>query len=369
MRVKPTSLSRRQKNLVPHPLYSEGSEYRSAAPSRSIHSPAVPTGTPGELSSQPGTADQHSSGRKNRGGGGLAVISLILGLLLGIYLYGSLVVSNYIIGDKKQQTDPLLIPLSPEDQAAKQILPSPERITFTNDGLSFVGDYYDNPNTKKCAVVMLHGIEGNRLEMLEFMPTLWERGCGLLSFDARGHGSSSPAYRTYGAKERNDTKAAFEWLQNRTGLPPEDIGLYGISYGAATAIQALDVIPTLGFVIADSPFDTMRSVVTIETSKQYKGIGLLFTPLAFPLSGLRADFDVGSASPKNIIKDKATPLLLTVSKDDVVTPAGHAQAIFDNANNDLVKLVVTDFGAEHTKANVVNPEGYKKIINEFLDQL
>jgi pimeloyl-ACP methyl ester carboxylesterase len=79
-------------------------------------------------------------------------------------------------------------------------------------------------------VVLLHGLSATRRNVVQGSRALIKRGYRLISYDARGHGASSPAPRYEYADLVADLEAVLEQLEI------ERAALVGSSMGAATAM-------------------------------------------------------------------------------------------------------------------------------------
>ena len=79
-------------------------------------------------------------------------------------------------------------------------------------------------------VVLLHGLSATRRNVVQGSRALVKRGYRLISYDARGHGSSSPAPRYEYADLVGDLSAVLDHLEI------ERAALVGSSMGAATAM-------------------------------------------------------------------------------------------------------------------------------------
>ncbi len=246
-------------------------------------------------------------------------------------------------------------------------LPHPEETTIAGQSVDLAAWYFENPADAGCAVVMLHGYGGDKAEILGANPLFWDRGCHLLSYDARGHGDSSRAFLTFGAHERDDLRLATDWLAQRTGLPRSDIGLMGWSYGAATAIQAAPDLPELAFVIADSSFSSVTDIAKVQGERQFGSWIAPLVPGALFVAGLRARFDPGAASPAATIAEIESPVLLVHSRTDGFTPVQHSELIFRNSDQTRTRLVIPDWDAPHARSYEIDPIAYTTIVDEFLD--
>jgi pimeloyl-ACP methyl ester carboxylesterase len=183
----------------------------------------------------------------------LWIVLIFIGVILaGLYLFGSYFFSDQLINRPTQSL------ATSQERMGELGVPSitltePEAVTIEAGDVTLAGNFYQNPLEGDCAVLMLHGYTSTRYGTLQYAPLFWDRGCDLLAYDARGHGESSDAYHTYGYFEKTDGMAAYEWLQERTGLPASKTALAGVSYGAATSLQMLPLLPDVAFVLADSP--------------------------------------------------------------------------------------------------------------------
>ena len=84
------------------------------------------------------------------------------------------------------------------------------------------------------SVVLVHGLNRSRLEMVAKTKFLHDQGWNALLFDLRAHGESGGTMRTLGYLERDDVHAAVELARARTAAAP--VVLWGISFGGATAV-------------------------------------------------------------------------------------------------------------------------------------
>ena len=108
-------------------------------------------------------------------------------------------------------------------------------VAFTNgENLTLRGWLFPAPSKK--AIVMVHGITADRREGLRWVKALHQAGFNLLLFDLRNHGKSDKSKTAMGYHEKRDVTAAVDFLQSK-GM--NRIGVFGVSMGASTAIQAM----------------------------------------------------------------------------------------------------------------------------------
>lgn len=129
----------------------------------------------------------------------------------------------------------------------------------TPDGLSLSGWYL--PSYNHAAVILLHGYSSNRLGMIKPAEILARHGYGVLMYDMRGHGESQGAWRAFGWPDDQDVEGALAFLQDRTEVDPDRIGLLGFSIGGQVGLRAAALQGDIKAVIADDPgFVTERDL-------------------------------------------------------------------------------------------------------------
>jgi uncharacterized protein len=286
---------------------------------------------------------------------------LILGYLGGSYYFSSVLIDSQTQSLERDQARMANI-------LGEMNLPAPEAVAIPTGEVTLAGYYYENELDGRCAVLLLHGYTSTRYGALQYAPPFWERGCDLLAYDARGHGDSDPAFHTYGYHEKQDAKAAYDWLLARSGLPPGQVGLTGVSYGAATSLQAAPLLPGAAFIIADSAYQDMRSIISFQAVEQYGDWIRLLVPVTFFLAEQRANFSVAEVSPQTAVSQTTTPILLIHAKEDSFTPPSHSEAIYRQSNPATTQLHITDWGARHGMSIIEDEAAYATLIENFLQQ-
>lgn len=237
-----------------------------------------------------------------------------------------------------------------------------EDVRFTtDDGVTLAGWLIPAGRETRSAVVVLHGFSGHRLpELAAFVPWLQER-YHVLQFDFRGHGDSGPAPVTLGSHERRDVAAAVRFLESR-GLGP--IGLFGISMGAATAINSAPDLPVAA-VVADAPY-----------AELHHPVGNRMGELGYPWSTLGARLIVTAVSLRTrtrladpirkVARIAPRGLLVIVPQEDRLIDARQGERLFESAREPKELYMVP--GAGHSEAYAVAPEAYRSRVLDFLER-
>lgn len=294
----------------------------------------------------------------------------ILGILLtSVYFGVSFYFSSLVINPEYKSLE--------QDKANQNInsfadlnLPNPIEKNFQSGNLSLASWYFSHPKRKNCGVVLLHGFRGTRWGAIKYAPVFWKQGCDIFMYDHRRHGASSGKYITFGYHEKQDLENAISFFVELSKLSPERIGVLGESMGAATALQYAGLKnPKLAFIIAESPFQDLHSIVGKRALDLYGRVATPFIPFAYFLTELRADMKVDEVSPILAARSIQIPTLIIHSEADDYTPAEHSKAIFENLNAPQKKLVLTDWGSKHAKSINDNYEKFEKIVLDFLKEI
>lgn len=295
-------------------------------------------------------------------------IWLVLGLIVALLiLYGvaSWVFSSQIIGGETQS---LADAAATSDPPTAFGLPEPETIAIDAGEVTLAGWYFDNPADAGCGLMFLHGFHGTRYHALNWAPMFWERGCDILAYDHRGQGDSSPAFFTYGFYEKQDAVAALDWFAAKAGLERSQIGVFGVSYGAATALQMAPMTPEIAFVGADSAYSDLREILGYQARQLFPRLAPLLLPGALRIAELRADFEVEAVAPERSIAQIEVPVLLIHSLTDEYTFYTHSEDIYANSHKERTVLELTDWGAPHGRSILTDPVAYRRIVDDFLAQ-
>ncbi len=116
-------------------------------------------------------------------------------------------------------------------------------------------------------VVLVHGLNRSRIEMVRKAPFVHEHGWNALIFDLRHHGESGGGATTFGFKEKEDVRASIAEARRRS---PGPVVLWGVSLGGASVVMAAAQDPQVAGVICDSSYrdlpDTVRHHVELFRS-------------------------------------------------------------------------------------------------------
>lgn len=166
------------------------------------------------------------------------------------------------------------------------------------------------------AVLLLHGVRGNRLQMLERARWLQSEGIGALLIDLSSHGESSGDRITFGRREALGVQASIDWLRQK--LPGEKLGGIGVSLGGASLLFT-DRQPELDALVLESVYPTITDAVQDRLVKRLGPAGAWAAPLLLVQIPLRLDIGVHELRPIEAIKTARAPLLIASGTEDLST--------------------------------------------------
>jgi pimeloyl-ACP methyl ester carboxylesterase len=107
-------------------------------------------------------------------------------------------------------------------------------------------------------VVMVHGLNRSRIEMVRRVPFVNAQGWSALLIDLRHHGASGGGTTTFGVKEKEDVEAAARFARERA---PGPVVLWGVSLGGASVVMAAAEDADVAGVICDSSYRSLDDTV------------------------------------------------------------------------------------------------------------
>lgn len=213
------------------------------------------------------------------------------------------------------------------------------------------------------AVVLLHGVTDNRMNMVERMRFLSQEGFATLAIDFQAHGMSDGRFITLGARESFDARAALAWL--RTRLPNEKIGVIAISLGGAAAL------------IGDAPLEldalALESVYPDIVRATRNRLRFFVGPLGDPLTRLALDYgeialgiDRQELRPVEAIGRVSAPVFVLSGARDRWTPIEETRELFARAKSPKTLWEVP--GAGHVDLYDFAPKEYRQRMIAFLTE-
>lgn len=211
------------------------------------------------------------------------------------------------------------------------------------------------------AVLLVHSMRSNRLEMLGRASFLGNQGYSVLMIDLQAHGETPGDRITFGARESNDVAAAIAYLREQ--FPRERIGAIGATLGAA-AILLADPPLRLDAVILESVHPTFAQAVENRLRLHLGETGVYLKFLLLPYFAFLLDLPVNELNPIDRIGSLHAPILLIAGTQDQHTTQSEAAHLFVAASPPKEFWVIE--GAEHYNMHTYAGKTYEERIDDFL---
>jgi pimeloyl-ACP methyl ester carboxylesterase len=215
------------------------------------------------------------------------------------------------------------------------------------------------------AVVLLHGVHGNRLAMLRRARLFHAEGFAVLLFDFQAHGESTGARITFGHREGQDAAAAVAYVRAR--LPNERVGAIGSSLGGAAALLApapLDV----DALVLESVYSDIGAAIENRIIAVLGPIGTVVAPPTTALFKLLLPPFLGVSAadlrPIDRIAQVRAPVLVAGGMLDDRTSIVETRRMFARANEPKQLWVVAR--AAHVDLEGVVPAEYRSHVLAFM---
>lgn len=194
----------------------------------------------------------------------------------------------------------------------------------------------DSPS--RGTMLILHGLGWSKASFpyLGAGERLAKMGYDVVLPDLRAHGDSGGKYITYGAKEKHDVKSVMDALI-ADGTVNESVYAFGVTLGAATAIQYAAIDPRCKAVFAMTPYKDGLSMARFQLSMLSDED---FQKAVEKAEGL-ADFKFADSSSVAAAADLTAPLLLAHGILELSPPKEHSDAIFAAAGGPKKLLPIT----------------------------
>lgn len=245
-----------------------------------------------------------------------------------------------------------------------------EGVSFTTeDGVALQGWWVPAPESRG-SVVLVHGLNRSRIEMVKKVPFVHRLGWNALLFDLRHHGASGGSVSSFGHFEKQDVRAAVALARSKAGGP---VVLWGVSLGGAAVTLAGAADPTVAGVVCDSSYRSLRDTVIHHLSLARNWRPWLRIVPSWPVAseilfwiGHRGGFDPDSVDVRGAAARLAgRPCLFVCNSGDRRMPSEIAFELRAAAGEKAKVLVVP--GQSHGGAYRDGTAAYEGAVAEVLD--
>jgi alpha-beta hydrolase superfamily lysophospholipase len=211
------------------------------------------------------------------------------------------------------------------------------------------------------AVLLLHGIHGDRRDMADRARFLNDRGYAVLLIDLPGQGASTASSVTFGLREADGVRAALEELRRRA--PGQRIGVIAVSLGAAALVLCRDC-PPVDAVVLESMYPTIEEAVANRLRMRLGPVGGPLSALLLWQLPLRLAIRPDALHPIKYVGQVKAPVLIAAGSADLHTTLPETERLYAAAAQPKVLWIVE--GAAHVNLHAFAPEEYERRIGAFL---
>ena len=236
-----------------------------------------------------------------------------------------------------------------------------ENVTFPSASGATIHGWFVAGKPGKGAVVLMHGVHGNRMSLVARAEFLSRAGYSVLLFDFQAHGESPGKQITFGHLESRDATAAVDFLHQK--LPGEKVGVIGISLGAASALLAEPPLPVNAMVL-ESSYPTIYQATEDRMIARFGWLGKLATPLLTYQLKPRLGISLDDLKPIEHAKTIFVPKFFIAGTTDRNTTIDESKSLYAAAAEPKQSWWVD--GAAHVDMDTFAHSEYEKRVLAFL---
>lgn len=234
-------------------------------------------------------------------------------------------------------------------------------ITLASGSGSLIHGWLSHGKPGQGAVLLLHGLRGDRRDMLSRAEFLRSRGYSLLLIDFQGHGESRGSRITFGDLESRDVTAAIQYLHHK--LPDEPVAVIGASLGADAFLLA-EERPAVAAVVLEQMYPTIQQAVAGRARLHLGPLGPVFAPLLMLHMQSQLEIPANRLRPIDRMAQIGAPVLMVNGTGDSYTSIEDARAELAAASDPKELWAVQ--GAGHVDLYAFAKAQYEQRVEEFL---
>jgi len=275
---------------------------------------------------------------------------------LGAFIAGivSVAIAAWLVGGLLIAPVQHAVPMPADLAVTPQSIPGPGHA---------IAAWWHDGTASAPVVLLLHGVRGSRLDMVQRARVLAAHGYAVLMIDLQAHGETLGDAITFGWREALDVRAAIDWA--RHAKPASRIGVVGTSLGGASALlgpQPLGV----DAVVLESVYPRLQDAVEDRIRMRLGFAARVLAPVLLAQVEPRLGVPPARLAPIESVARVGAPVLIAAGTRDEHTPPHETREMFAAARSPK-ELWWVD-GAAHQDLLAYDPEGYRQHVVRFLDR-
>ncbi len=248
------------------------------------------------------------------------------------------------------------------------LMGSYEDVNFPSrgDNVNISGWFVPASTPSDKVVIVTHGGDVCKRNTSVLLPAgmLANNGFNVLLIDLRNHGSSDVVGErfTAGSEEYKDVLGAIDWLQSQ-GYDAREIGLMGVSMGAATSLNAFGADTSIAAIWADSSFTDIPAVLNDQLAMN--GLPAFMKNAVLTVSKWDG-YDLNGISPIASVRNNANrPVMIVQGNQDEWISVAAAEPLYQAAGPNAELWIIE--GTRHVEAMFLYPEEYQTRMVAFFE--
>ncbi len=221
--------------------------------------------------------------------------------------------------------------------------------------------WYSAPAQPVAAVVLLHCVRCNRVDMLSRAELLRRNEFAVLVPDLQAHGESIGEAITFGFLESRDAIASLAFLRRQH--PELPIGAIGTSLGGAALALAGSSLEA-DAVVLEAVYPTIEGAVANRIAIRLGPLSRILAPLLLLQLQPRLGIPTSALRPITTIGQLSCPVLIVAGESDRHTTKAESLRLFEAAPDPKQLWLVE--GAEHQDLMAYDPDSYAANVLGFL---
>jgi pimeloyl-ACP methyl ester carboxylesterase len=227
---------------------------------------------------------------------------------------------------------------------------------------------WSHKTTRMRWVLLLHGYRSDRDVLHTRRRFFVRRGYHVMLLHFRGHGSSESTPISYGFNERKDVKAAMDFIRSVHRGHKIEIGIDGVSMGAAAAAFAMAHEPVRpDWIILESCYNDIKQALAnrLETHMPGPIVPVFARPLEFVGEHV-FQLPMDDLNPAKALEKIECPALVLAGDSEKILKVEEVEELFRNIPDP--KRLVFFPGAAHEDLLLFDPRRYIKNVDAFLKE-
>lgn len=295
----------------------------------------------------------------------VAIIAVVFAVCLILaYFAVGYVIASKLLRPKRQTVDDIVKKQTERGKivAGDMDIPNEKFEIVSRFGYPLEGRLYksqEKPQEK--LLIWLHGYNACYINGIIQFKLYSKLGYDVFLPTHRYSGNSGGKSHTFGYREKEDVKSWIDFIKKE--FPYKNYALAGESMGAATALLVASETDTFDFVIADSPYSSMLSVIKSKIKDEYPSVLKIFLPAFCLMATMFFDVNPLKVAPLKVIEKINIPILLTQSKADKTVPY-ESYIEFTEKRKEIEAFDFDD--PPHCQAIIKYPDIYREKITAFV---